>query len=65
MGHGATKDIYPTLVDMAGAASRVPTHQLAGESVLPMARWDQRKKNYVVSEYYDTFSRTGTFPGCC
>ncbi|CAE7614832.1 ARSK [Symbiodinium natans] len=54
-------DIYPTLLDIAGAGSRVPADKLAGESVLPIARWDHRKKNYVVSEYYDTFSRTGTF----
>jgi len=54
-------DVYPTLLDMAGAKSRVPQSKLAGESVLPMARGHERKRNYVVSEYHDSYSRTGAF----
>merc|ERR1719329_1397316 len=51
-------DVYPTVVDMAGAQART---QLAGESLLPVVKGSPRQKDYVISQYHSVFSGTGMF----
>lgn len=52
-------DIYPTVLDMAGV--RLPSADFAGESLLPVASGDRRKKDYIVTEYHAVYSGTGIF----
>ena len=58
-------DIYPTLLDMAGA-STLP--YLAGQSLLPLIARSlsqvgrgHRRKDFITSQYHSTFAPTGIF----
>merc|ERR1719326_564905 len=52
-------DVYPTILDMAQVSAK--NSDLAGESLLPIAKGAKRQKEYVVAEYHSVFSGTGIF----